>query len=72
MKKSHAFSGMDMHAIAEAWRSGSVVRSWLLDLVAQGLAEDPDLTKLRGYVKFHSPGDLPNDGKVIDDCRKHA
>src|SRR5438045_7468887 len=31
-----------------------------------------DITKLRGYVKFHSPGDLPNDGKVIDDCRKHA
>ncbi len=32
------FQGMDVHGIAEAWRSGSVVRSWLLDLIADGLA----------------------------------
>ena len=37
MKLSKSFPGMDMHAIAEAWRSGSVVRSWLLDLIARGL-----------------------------------
>ena len=30
-----------------------------------------DVTKLRGDVAFHLPGELPNDGKVIDDCRKH-
>ncbi|CAG0952795.1 phenylacetate-CoA ligase [Burkholderiales bacterium] len=29
-----------------------------------------DVTKLRGEVSFHAPGALPNDGKVIDDCRK--
>jgi hypothetical protein len=29
-----------------------------------------DVTKLRGEVAFHSPGALPNDGKVIDDLRK--
>ena len=28
-----------------------------------------DVTKLRGDVAFHAPGELPNDGKVIDDCR---
>src|SRR5437879_5261846 len=31
-----------------------------------------DVTKLRGDVAFHVPGDLPNDGKVIDDKRKHG
>jgi phenylacetate-CoA ligase len=31
-----------------------------------------DVTKLRGDVAFHLPGELPNDGKVIDDCRKHS
>jgi phenylacetate-CoA ligase len=30
-----------------------------------------DVTKLRGDVTFHAPGELPNDGKVIDDRRKH-
>ena len=31
-----------------------------------------DVTKLRGDVVFHAPGDLPNDGKVIDDRRTHG
>ena len=30
-----------------------------------------DVTKLRGEVRFHAPGDLANDGKVIDDTRKY-
>ena len=30
-----------------------------------------DITKLRGEVAFHDPGDLANDGKVIDDTRKY-
>ena len=30
-----------------------------------------DVTKLRGEVAFRAPGELPNDGKVIDDIRKH-
>ncbi len=34
---------LDLHQVAEIWRSGSVVRSWLLDLVASALAENPDL-----------------------------
>jgi 6-phosphogluconate dehydrogenase len=56
MKRSSAFPGMDMHAIAEAWRSGSVVRSWLLDLIADGLSEDPDLASIRGYVEDTGEG----------------
>jgi phenylacetate-CoA ligase len=30
-----------------------------------------DITKLRGEVSFHAPGTLPNDGKVIEDRRRH-
>jgi len=50
MVKSKAFPGMDMHAIAEAWRHGTVVRSWLLDLIASGLEADPALATIKGYV----------------------
>jgi len=34
---------LDLHAVAETWRHGSVVRSWLLDLIARALAENPGL-----------------------------
>ena len=56
MKESSAFPGMDVHAIAEAWRSGSVVRSWLLDLIADGLSRDPDLGAIEGYVEDTGEG----------------
>jgi 6-phosphogluconate dehydrogenase len=56
MRASSAFPGMDMHAIAEAWRYGSVVRSWLLDLIADGLEKDPDLGRIRGYVEDTGEG----------------
>ena len=50
MKQSPAFPGMDMRAIAECWRTGSVVRSWLLDLIANGLTADPELASIKGWV----------------------
>jgi 6-phosphogluconate dehydrogenase len=56
MKMSKSFPGMDMYAIAEAWRSGSVVRSWLLDLIARGLAQDPELAAIKGYVEDTGEG----------------
>ena len=56
MKQSTAYTGMSMHAIAEAWRSGSVVRSWLLDLIADGLSRDPDLAGIKGYVEDTGEG----------------
>lgn len=56
MKLSRSFPGMDMRAIAEAWREGSVVRSWLLDLIALGLAKDPELTGIKGYVEDTGEG----------------
>ena len=56
MKMSKYFPGMDMRAIAEAWRTGSVVRSWLLDLIARGLAQDPDLAGIKGWVEDTGEG----------------
>ena len=56
MKLSKTFPGMDMHAIAEAWRYGSVVRSWLLDLVADGLSKDPQLAGIKGFVEDTGEG----------------
>ncbi len=48
--------GLDMQQIAEIWRTGSVVRSWLLDLTAQALAENPTLTGIAPYVADSGEG----------------
>jgi len=56
MKLSKSFPGMSMQAIAEAWRTGSVVRSWLLDLIARGLTQDPELSSIKGYVEDTGEG----------------
>lgn len=56
MQRSALFPGMDLHAIAEAWRSGSVVRSWLLDLIADGLHSDPQLARIKGFVEDTGEG----------------
>jgi 6-phosphogluconate dehydrogenase len=56
MKSAKTFPDMDMRAIAEAWRTGSVVRSWLLDLVARGLADDPELSSIKGWVEDTGEG----------------
>jgi 6-phosphogluconate dehydrogenase len=47
---------LDLHAIASAWRYGSVVRSWLLDLTEAALREDPKLESLKGYVDDSGEG----------------
>ncbi len=46
----------DLAEIAELWRRGSVVRSWLLDLTAQALLQDPQLESLRGRVADSGEG----------------
>ncbi len=56
MKLSKTFPGMNMQAIAEAWRTGSVVRSWLLDLIARGLEQDPELSTIKGWVEDTGEG----------------
>ena len=47
---------LDLGEVAELWRHGSVVRSWLLDLLASALEEDPGLTGLTDYVADSGEG----------------
>ena len=42
--------------IAEVWRRGSVISSWLLDLTAMALIEDPDLSNYTGFVQDSGEG----------------
>jgi 6-phosphogluconate dehydrogenase len=46
----------DLADIAEVWRRGSVVASWLLDLTASALAGDPTLSRFRGSVSDSGEG----------------
>ncbi len=48
--------GFDLGKIATIWRRGSVVRSWLLDLTAEILLENPTLDKIPGYVRDSGEG----------------
>jgi 6-phosphogluconate dehydrogenase len=56
MQASSEFPDLDLSQIAEVWRHGSVVRSWLLDLAARALEEDPGLGGIRGYVDDSGEG----------------
>jgi 6-phosphogluconate dehydrogenase len=47
---------IDLAAVAEVWRRGSVVSSWLLDLTALALARDPDLAGFGGRVSDSGEG----------------
>ncbi len=47
---------LDLADITELWRRGSVVSSWLLDLSAISLAEDPELKSYSGYVEDSGEG----------------
>src|SRR5919198_2631260 len=48
--------GLDLAAIARLWNHGSVVRSWLLELAADALAENPKLEGLRPWVEDSGEG----------------
>jgi 6-phosphogluconate dehydrogenase len=54
----------DLAAITELWRRGSVVTSWLLDLTAQALADDPKLEKFSGKVSDSGEGRWTVDAAV--------
>jgi len=47
---------LDLAGIAELWRRGSVISSWLLDLTAQALVASPDLSKFAGRVSDSGEG----------------
>lgn len=56
LMKAREDMSLDMAQIAEIWREGSVVRSWLLDLTAAALHEDGDLSGLAAYVDDSGEG----------------
>jgi 6-phosphogluconate dehydrogenase len=47
---------LDLRRVAELWGHGSVVRSWLLELLAKALERDPSLEEVRGYVEDSGEG----------------
>jgi 6-phosphogluconate dehydrogenase len=47
---------LDLHQVAQIWRFGSVVRSWLLDLLARALEEDQELEQIAPYVEDSGEG----------------
>jgi 6-phosphogluconate dehydrogenase len=55
MNKADEFD-LDLHQIAEIWRYGSVVRSWLLDLAALALENQEEFSKIRGFVEDSGEG----------------
>lgn len=46
----------DVHGTFQAWQHGTVVRSWLLDLLVKALEEDPALSRIAGYVEDSGEG----------------
>jgi 6-phosphogluconate dehydrogenase len=55
LPEEHRFP-LDLAGIAEVWRRGSVVGSWLLDLTAMALIENPDLSAYTGFVQDSGEG----------------
>jgi 6-phosphogluconate dehydrogenase len=58
---------LDLAAVAELWRHGSVVRSWLLDLLARALVQEPGLEGIKGYVEDSGEGRW-----TVDEAVKHS
>ena len=56
LMKARSDFGLDLAAIAEMWRHGSVVRSWLLDLTAEFLGRDQELTDIAPFVADSGEG----------------
>lgn len=55
MQAKTAFE-LDLHQIAEIWRTGSVIRSWMLDLTALALKADPTLADIKPWVADSGEG----------------
>lgn len=55
MKEKKEFK-LDLHQIADIWRFGSVVRSWLLDLISEALEENPEMDGIAPFVEDSGEG----------------
>ena len=58
---------LDLPRIAAIWRNGSVVRSWLLDLLVDAYEKDPALEGVRGYVEDSGEGRWALEAAVAED-----
>jgi len=63
---------LDLAAIAEVWRHGSVVSSWLLDLAAIALREDPQLERFTGTVGDSGEGRWTVAAAIDEDVPAHV
>jgi 6-phosphogluconate dehydrogenase len=62
----------DLGAVAEVWRRGSVISSWLLDLAAQALADNPTLSEYTGDVADSGEGRWTVDAAVEEAVPAHV
>jgi 6-phosphogluconate dehydrogenase len=58
---------LNLPEIAEVWRRGSVISSWLLDLAARALVEDPQLTNYVGFVQDSGEGRWTVDAAIEEE-----
>lgn len=56
IKASPYGAGLDFSEVAHLWNQGSVVRSWLLELLEQAFKKDPELKTVEGYVEDSGEG----------------
>jgi 6-phosphogluconate dehydrogenase len=63
---------LDLADIAEVWRRGSVVASWLLDLTAAALADDPKLARFTGRVSDSGEGRWTLDAAIDEAVPAHV
>jgi 6-phosphogluconate dehydrogenase len=63
---------IDTAEVAEVWRRGSVISSWLLDLTAAALAEDPALAKFSGRVSDSGEGRWTVDAAIDEGVPAHV
>ncbi len=54
--KASPYGGMDFSKLADLWNSGSVIRSWLLELAGDAFKKNPELTGVAGYVEDSGEG----------------
>ena len=63
---------IDLKAVAEVWRYGSVISSWLLELAGLALKDDPKLSKIKDYVDDSGEGRWTVDAAMEFDVPAHV
>ena len=63
---------LDLRDIAEVWRRGSVIASWLLDLTAKALLDDPELKNFAGRVSDSGEGRWTIDAAIDEGVPAHV